>query len=169
MSVNGNSERAVDRRTFYVSLIYGLWAIIAAVLATPALIYLLIPPRPRQAAEWTDAGDISRLEPNIPVEMVFRRNRMDGWRLLSEKSTAWVVKLQSGVVAYGPQCTHLGCAYHWNETTREFLCPCHASTFSTDGRVTAGPAPRPLDRYETKVERDRLFVGRLKQSEDSVS
>jgi len=28
--------------------------------------------------------------------------------------------------------------------------PCHNSLFSIDGRVLAGPAPRPLDRYETK-------------------
>lgn len=159
----------IDRRTFYLSAIYGLWGLIGAVLATPALVYLLVPPKPRRQTDWAEAGDVSRLEPNVPVEMVFRRNRTDGWRLISEKSTAWVVKLQDKVVAFGPQCTHLGCAYHWDERNSEFLCPCHTSTFSIDGKVTAGPAPRPLDRYEVKVENNKLLVGRLHESQEPVS
>ena len=38
------------------------------------------------------AGDVTKMTPNSPVEMVFRRNRVDGWRILSEKSTAWAIK-----------------------------------------------------------------------------
>ena len=30
--------------------------------------------------------------PDVPLEVAFRRNRVDGWRVVSEKSTAWVVK-----------------------------------------------------------------------------
>jgi nitrite reductase/ring-hydroxylating ferredoxin subunit len=75
--------------------------------------------------------------------------RIDGWRILSEKSTAWAVKLDNGeVIAFAPQCTHLGCAYHWDDPKKQFLCPCHSSVFSIDGKVISGPAPRPLDRYD---------------------
>jgi menaquinol-cytochrome c reductase iron-sulfur subunit len=162
-------EEKTSRRAFYLTGIYGLWALIGAVLTTPALVYLLAPGKKRQEPEWTEAGDISRLRPNNPVEMVFRRNRLDGWRLISEKSTAWVVKLENGVVAYGPQCTHLGCAYHWNENNKEFLCPCHTSTFALDGSVTSGPAPRPLDRYDVKVEANKLLVGRLRDQKEAAS
>jgi menaquinol-cytochrome c reductase iron-sulfur subunit len=35
-----------------------------------------------------------------------------------------------------------------------------------DGEVVAGPAPRPLDRYEVKVEGNKLFLGRLRQSSE---
>ena len=140
-------ESIPSRRRFYLTIIYGLWAIMSAALAGPALIYLLLPPRLRKEQQWVDAGDVSKLEPNVPVEMVFRKNRLDGWKLSSEKQTAWVVKLAGqNVVAYGPQCTHLGCAYHWDERKSEFLCPCHNSVFSIDGKVVSGPAPRPLDR-----------------------
>ncbi len=68
------------------------------------------------------------------------------------------------VVSFGPQCTHLGCAYHWDESKNEFLCPCHNSLFSIDGKVLAGPARRPLDRYDTKIEGNRLLLGGLRQS-----
>ncbi len=85
---------------------------------------------------------------------------MDGWKIITEKSTAWVVKMnENEVVAYTPQCTHLGCAYHWEEGKGEFLCPCHTSNFSLDGKVLNGPAPRPLDRYQVKLQGTRVMIG----------
>jgi menaquinol-cytochrome c reductase iron-sulfur subunit len=108
------------------------------------------------------ATDLSKLPVNSPEEVVFRRNRVDGWKISSEKATAWVVKQSDNqVVAFAPQCTHLGCAYHWDEQKKNFLCPCHSSVFAIDGRVLSGPAPRPLDRYAVRVEGDGLLVGPL--------
>lgn len=158
-----------DRRTFFLTVVYGLWGVMTAALAIPAAVYLLLPPRLRKEADWSEAGDVTKMTPNAPVEMVFRRNRVDGWRLLSEKSTAWAVKLDDGqVVAFAPQCTHLGCAYHWEETKKQFLCPCHTSIFSIDGKVLAGPAPRPLDRYDAKVQNNKLMVGQIHESAESA-
>ena len=153
-----------SRRHLFVGAIYGLWALISAALGIPALIYLLFPPKAPKPDEWTAVGDISRLTPNSPVEMTFRKTRVDGWKVISEKSTTWVVKdATSRITAFGPQCTHLGCAYHWEDSKNEFLCPCHNSLFAIDGRVVSGPAPRPLDRYETKLDGNKLLVGRLQQ------
>jgi menaquinol-cytochrome c reductase iron-sulfur subunit len=155
----------VTRRGFHIAFIYGLWSVIAAALGVPAALYLLLPPKLRKTPDWVNAGDVSKLEPGVPVEMVFRQNRVDGWKILSEKSTAWVVKTSDAqVVAFGPQCTHLGCAYHWDDTRSEFLCPCHTSIFRIDGTVVSGPAPRPLDRYDTKVADGKLLLGALHES-----
>ena len=157
------------RRGFYAAAIYGLWAIITAALGLPALMYLLVPPKLRRQNDWVDAGDISQLEPGNPVEMTFRRNRVDGWKVISEKSTAWVVKLSKDqVVAYAPQCTHLGCAYHWDQEKDQFVCPCHNSLFSLEGKVLDGPAPRPLDRFQTKLQGNELLLGPLRQSEPTA-
>jgi menaquinol-cytochrome c reductase iron-sulfur subunit len=159
-----------SRRGFFVGAIYGIWAVIAAAFGLPALVYLFVPPKAHKEEEWTPVGDVSRLAPNAPVEMVFRRNRTDGWKIVSEKETAWVVKRgANGVVAFGPQCTHLGCAYHWEGSRSEFLCPCHSSLFSVDGEVLSGPAPRPLDRYETRIEGTQLLLGRLLRSKGQAS
>ena len=80
----------------------------------------------------------------------------------SEKTTAWVVKTSdTQAIAFSPQCTHLGCAYHWDQNSKNFLCPCHTSTFSIDGAVLSGPAPRPLDRYEVKIAGNQLQIGPL--------
>lgn len=161
----GTSDGAgASRRRFYVAAIYGIWAAISGALSVPALAYLFFPPKARQENEWVEVGDVSRLAPATPVAMVFRRNRVDGWKINSEKGTAWVVKQPGGgITAFGPQCTHLGCAYHWDERKTEFLCPCHNSLFAIDGSVVSGPAPRPLDRYETRINGGKLLVGRLRR------
>jgi menaquinol-cytochrome c reductase iron-sulfur subunit len=154
-----------DRRGFFLTVMYGLWAAIGIALSIPAAIYLLLPPKLRRDTEWTEAGDVTKMVPDSPVEMVFRRNRTDGWRVLSEKSTAWAVKLDNGeIVAFAPQCTHLGCAYHWDEPKKQFLCPCHTSVFSVDGKVVSGPAPRPLDRFDTKIQNNKLMLGEIQES-----
>lgn len=158
-----------NRRAFILSFIYGLWGIITSALAIPAALYLLLPPRSSKGAEWVAAGDVAQLQPGTPEEVVFRRNRVDGWKVTSEKSTAWVVKASGGdVVAFAPQCTHLGCAYHWDDSHRYFLCPCHTSAFALDGKVLSGPAPRPLDRYEVKVEGTKLSIGPLQKPEGAA-
>jgi menaquinol-cytochrome c reductase iron-sulfur subunit len=158
-------ENTTTRRRFYEAFIVGTQALIGIALAVPAIAYLLAPSKPRRAAAWIETVDVNSLTPKLPVEVSFRKNRVDGWKVSNEKETAWVVKLDdSKVVAFGPQCTHLGCAYHWNKDTSEFICPCHTTLFSIDGKVISGPAPRPLDRYETKVEGNKLMLGPLRIS-----
>jgi menaquinol-cytochrome c reductase iron-sulfur subunit len=157
--------RRPTRRNFSVAAIYGIWAAMVAALGLPGVTYLLIPSRIRRKNDWVEAGDITQLVPKVPLEVAFRRNRVDGWRVVSEKSTAWLVKLSANdVVAYAPQCTHLGCAYHWDQRRTEFICPCHNSVFSIDGSVQEGPAPRPLDRFQTKIEGSKLLLGPIKTS-----
>ena len=164
-SAQVEKSSAITRRNFYTGTIYGLGALIGGALGIPALLYLFGPTKSKRQQEWVEIADTTKLAVDSPVEIAFRRNRIDGWKIVSEKNTAWVVKRpDNSVVAYGPQCTHLGCAYHWEEGKKDFLCPCHTSIFSIDGNVVAGPAPRPLDRYETKTEGAKLLVGRLRPS-----
>ena len=108
-SADRPATEPMTRRSFYIGAVYGMWAAISAALGIPALIYLFFPPKVRKADEWVEIGDVTQLAPNSPVEMVFRRNRVDGWKVSSEKGTAWVVKhSDNSIVAFGPQCTHLG-------------------------------------------------------------
>lgn len=164
LNANAPEVSGATRRSFHMAGICAIWGVIAASLGAPALGYLFLPPKARKDESWVDVGDITYLTPNQPVEMAFHRNRVDGWKVVSEKLTAWVVKRPGGgVSAFGPQCTHLGCAHHWDEARTQFVCPCHNSLFSIDGQVTNGPAPRPLDRYETKLDGSRLLLGELRK------
>jgi len=159
------SETQTDRRTFYLAFVYGLSAIMSMALAIPAALYLLLPTRSKKQAGWVDAGSADQIKPDQPQEMQFRRTRVDGWKVSTEKASAWVVQIPNqGVVAFSPSCTHLGCAYHWEESKKVFLCPCHTSAFSIDGKVLSGPAPRPLDRYAVRVDHGHILIGELQKS-----
>jgi menaquinol-cytochrome c reductase iron-sulfur subunit len=106
-----------------------------------------------------DVGDPGDLPPGAPRQVAFRRTRIDGWKVHTERASAWIVKNTAGeIAAFSPLCTHLGCAYRWESSQRQFLCPCHGSRFDAAGKVLGGPAPRPLDRYEVRVEGSRVWL-----------
>ena len=153
------STPQTTRRSFYLFTINLLTGLVAVAAAIPAAAYLLLRPRNKDSTEWIEVTDISRLHAGQPEEVVYNRKRMDGWRRVEEKTSTWLVRTsESSVVAYNPACTHLGCAYHWDAGSAEFECPCHGSVFSIDGKVTAGPAPRPLDQFPSRIQGGAVFI-----------
>jgi cytochrome b6-f complex iron-sulfur subunit len=57
-----------------------------------------------------------------------------------------------GFLALSSRCTHLGCTVPWDEKTKVFACPCHASSFDMQGNVLSPPAPRALDLFPVAIE-----------------
>jgi len=45
-----------------------------------------------------------------------------------------------------------------NEEQRRFVCPCHDSFFSVDGKAMTGPSPRDLDELDVSVESSEVKV-----------
>ncbi len=153
---------APSRRNFFARATQALGALIAGGLGIPSLVYLLRGPNTVAPGGYVDAADLTQLKVRVPEEVTYQRIRKNGWKLITEKSTAWVVKLSDNeVVAYSPSCTHLGCAYHFDSGKNEFVCPCHTTNFSIDGKVLGGPAPRDLDRFPVKMQGDRLLIGSI--------
>lgn len=65
----------------------------------------------------------------------------------------YLVRLSDGgFLAVSLKCSHLGCSVLWNEDKKEFICPCHASSFDLVGKVINPPAPRPLDTFPVMIE-----------------
>jgi Rieske Fe-S protein len=152
-----DSSKHPTRRSFYAALINLLGAAAAAVVAVPAAFYLLLKPKSPGAGTMVEIANLAELETGVPQEVVYYRTRVDGWKATKEKTTTWVVKNgPQSAVAFSPQCPHLGCIYHWEDEQGSFKCPCHASAFGLEG-----PAPRPLDRYASRVEGGKLLIGLL--------
>jgi len=79
-----------------------------------------------------------------------------------QKTPVFVVDRGAGqFTVFDAHCIHLGCPPTWESLTKGLYCPCHDGVYDAQGRVTAGSPPRPLDRYEWKVQDGTLFVGRL--------
>jgi cytochrome b6-f complex iron-sulfur subunit len=49
--------------------------------------------------------------------------------------------------ALDARCTHEGCTVQYVANEGVVWCACHNARFDLDGRVIAGPPPRPLPRY----------------------
>jgi menaquinol-cytochrome c reductase iron-sulfur subunit len=154
------SHLTQTRRSFYSVLASALGSAIGVALALPSAAYLLLGSKSSKAGSFVQATTLAQLEVGKPREVTLERTRVDAWRTFQEKVVAWVVRTdEKNVVAYAPQCTHLGCAYHWEEPRNQFVCPCHESRFSIDGKVLGGPAARPLDRYAVRLENDKVLIG----------
>jgi len=70
----------------------------------------------------------------------------------------WIIREEQGFYAIFAKCTHLGCTPRWLAAENKFKCPCHGSGFYKDGLNFEGPAPRPLDRFEMKVNQEGQLV-----------
>lgn len=59
------------------------------------------------------------------------------------------------VVGFSAICTHMGCTVAPDGA--ELKCPCHGSVYdAATGANVSGPAPRPLDAFNVKVDGDQV-------------
>lgn len=73
----------------------------------------------------------------------------EGIKEVFENERVAVVRDKTGFAAISLVCTHLGCTIQANDSG--FNCPCHGSQFDSEGNVTGGPAPRPLEWYQVSL------------------
>ena len=66
---------------------------------------------------------------------------------------------ETDFAAYSQSCTHLMCPVNYQHEKKQFYCPCHEGYFSAeDGRVLAGPPPRPLPRYPVELRNGEIWI-----------
>ena len=95
--------------------------------------------------------------------------RLNGAPVTNREGKFFISHVEEGLLAMYRKCTHLGCSVpDWNAAEGQFHCPCHGSLFDRHGRVTGGPAPRPLDLMEVEVVNGKVFVntGKIIQRAD---
>ncbi len=152
-----DENKQLDRRGF---IVWGIGGLISAAMAIPAVAYIIGPALQQDTAQnWIRLGATSKVELGIPTLFKAKVQRQTGW-IMNEEELSVFVRTDNGrdFVAMSNICTHLGCRVRWIAERGEFFCPCHNGVFDKDGKVLAGPPPRPLDRYAVKVENDQLFI-----------
>jgi len=135
-----------SRRKFLVSALGLVGAMFAGVAAYPVFRYLSPPAMDKDKGRVT----ISRAQVGVGQAHFFQ----------FQGHPAVVLQSRPGVfVAFSAICTHLGCIIKWLPEKEEFLCPCHAGRFATDGKVLGGPPPKPLVTIPVALSGDNLLVG----------
>jgi cytochrome b6-f complex iron-sulfur subunit len=105
------------------------------------------------------------LEPSVLFEVSskFKVGRPEdigvGTLLVLKKAKTFIYHSAEGFFAMSSVCTHLGCMTQYDEVEAHIFCPCHGSQFAAaTGKVTGGPAPKPLNRLKLTLDKGQLVV-----------
>ncbi|HEY65579.1 MAG TPA: Rieske 2Fe-2S domain-containing protein [Caldilineae bacterium] len=150
----------LSRREFVNSVLVFLGSLMGGVIGLPVIGYVISPALKRQRSdEWVSLGPLESYPLDEPTPFTFTRTKVYGWERTTNSYVVYVLRrVGEQVIAMSNVCTHLGCRVKWREDLQQFACPCHDGFFDIEGNVISGPPPRPLDRYETKIEDGILFI-----------
>ena len=154
------SEYMITRRGFVGGVVALVGGIIGAVVGLPVIGYIVSPALGKGSEEeWIVLGPASALEPGVPTPFTFSQIKQIGWKIERVNRTVYAVT-EDGLnfVVLSDACTHLSCKVTWQGERDAYVCPCHDGIFDKLGFVVSGPPPKPLYRYENKVENDQLMI-----------
>lgn len=157
-SCPGTCADSIRRRWLSV-LCIGIGGIGAGLLTVPAIGLILLPLRRRSESSWRDIGDVDDFALGQTVKRIYEDPAPLPWAGAASETASWVRRTgENEFVAFGAYCTHVGCPVRWVEGAKLFLCPCHGGAFHHDGRVAAGPPPRPLPQLDVRVLDRRVQI-----------
>jgi Rieske Fe-S protein len=152
--------KTMKRRDFLGIATWSIGGLISTALGIPAVVFIIGPARKSsKTQDWIRLGSTSKVEIGIPTLLKGKIKLQTGW--ITEELDLSAYNLTDNArdfVAISNICTHLACRVRWIADRKQFFCPCHNAIFDKEGNVVAGPPPRPLDRYEVKVEDGQLYM-----------
>jgi menaquinol-cytochrome c reductase iron-sulfur subunit len=157
----------VTRRGLFTGGVMAAGGIATAAFGLPALGFALGPVFEQASdPEFRDIGAVADFSPDFYIPRVVTIPASAGTGEAG-KTTLYVRQttpadtnsLGYPYIAISTRCTHLGCPVRYVQASQRFICPCHGGVYGGDGQVVGGPPVRPLDRFETVVEGDRVLVG----------
>jgi menaquinol-cytochrome c reductase iron-sulfur subunit len=147
------------RRFFLEITSVGLVGAAMTAVVVPVATVLISPQIKMPSGIWRDVGPLSHFQIGQTVLVTFEDATQLPWAGIGQKNAAWLRRLSgSEFRALSIYCQHLGCPVRWEPSAQLFMCPCHGGVYYADGTVAAGPPPRPLRPYPTRVNHGRVEV-----------
>lgn len=153
------------RRSFLKQCLAALVGATAGLFPFVAGLGVFLDPLRRRAVRG-GAVKVTTLE-SVPPDGVPRKfpvlaNRTDAWNKFTSVPIGAVYLRRSAkneLQAFNVVCPHAGCYVDFQPDAGTYLCPCHNSTFTVDGRIDSpnSPSPRGLDPLDVEV-RNRTEV-----------
>ena len=144
-----NIEKKVTRRTFLDWLLGGGLLVWATAIIAPVIAYVWPAQKRGPSTQTVSAGKEGEF-----AEWQSKIVAVAGHPVI-------VVRTPQGFKAYSAICTHLGCIVGWDAGRRQIACPCHAGFFDLNGRVVAGPPPKPLQRFNVERANGQILITRV--------
>jgi menaquinol-cytochrome c reductase iron-sulfur subunit len=148
-----------DRRNFIVkAAAVAIGGIIAVVPPLAGLFVFLDPLRRKsEKGEAVFVGSLQSLPENgEPRKFSIQRTQVDVWNRTPNVPVGGVYLQRTAdgkVRALNAKCPHAGCFVNFKGDQNRYHCPCHDSTFATDGRILdlKSPSARALDELEVEI------------------
>ena len=149
MSIKRNKEEVFSpsRRTFLNVLLKSGFVIWSVSIFYPLYRYLKPPKDPSSKPSNVIAGKVDELEPNSGKIFKF-----------GNKPGILIKTPQGEIRAFTAVCTHLDCTVQYREDLQHIWCACHNGHYDLNGINIAGPPPRPLEPFETKIKGNDIYV-----------
>ncbi len=164
---NQEHRNTTTRRGLLSVATVGLGATIGGVLATPVAAYMLAPTTQEATFNPVTLGPVSSFTSETGFQPTPAPYVEDPAQPLVSSGLAYVHYTGGGdhdwlapramFVVFSNRCTHVGCPAQ--ASTVGFSCPCHGSQFDQRGARVAGPAVRPLDRFQWEIRKaNQLWI-----------
>jgi Rieske Fe-S protein len=157
-----NHGTTTTRRGLLGVATVGLGATIGGVVAAPVAAYMLAPATQQTTFRPVSLGPVSAFMSEAGFAPTAAPYVDDPAQPLVSSGLAYVhhtggtdrnwLAPRAMFVVFSNRCTHVGCPAQ--STPTGFSCPCHGSQFDQRGARTAGPAVRPLDRFQWEIRND---------------
>ena len=147
------TPEVLSRRRFLEKLSIGLGGFCAAIVGLPLIGFVIAPLFRKVPDEWVTLGKVGDFQVGKTVTVTVIDASPLPWAGITAKNAVWLRReSDTRFTAFSANCTHLGCPVRWMEGAELFMCPCHGGVYYKDGNVAAGPPPRPLVRYDVRIE-----------------
>jgi len=151
------NELTETRRRFLTRLSIALGSIATAIVAIPAVGFLLGLRKPPRV--WRTVGAVNDFQIGSTVKVSFLDPSPLSWAGVTAQTAAWLRREgDQQFIAFSVDCTHLGCPVRWLPDANLFMCPCHGGVFYSNGTVASGPPPRPLTQYPVRVQDNQIQI-----------
>jgi menaquinol-cytochrome c reductase iron-sulfur subunit len=153
------APEVLSRRRFLEKLSIALGGLCAAIVGLPLIGFVIAPLFRKVPEQWTVLGKVGDFQIGKTVSVNVLDTSPLPWAGITARNAVWLRReSDTSFVAFSANCTHLGCPVRWMEGADLFLCPCHGGVYYRDGSVAAGPPPRPLFRYDVRIENGEVKI-----------
>jgi len=150
-SCEGSADKT-SRRDFLLKLGIGLNVVAGGMITIPVLGYAANTLLGVGKRDWINLGSVDQFPVGATRLAVYENPIHRPWDGDTAEIPCWVRRVdETQFTVFAINCTHLGCPVRWFEESRLFMCPCHGGAFYEDGSHAAGPPPRGLYTYETRI------------------
>lgn len=150
----------INRRRFLKQMTWGLGTVSAVTIGGVLATATVGPAMQQKPKKWIRLKKMEELPVGKVTTVEMRYQIQNGFHSSQEQKPVLITRRSDDkhTLVFNSTCTHLGCRIHWDENKKLYLCACHGGVFDEEGRVMAGPPPRPLDQYKFKIEDEYLLV-----------